>query len=47
MERDLIAFNKNKGISYNITDGGDGRLGTTFHHSEEAKNKISLHHRRC
>lgn len=27
MEKDLIAFNKAKGISYNITDGGDGALG--------------------
>ena len=27
MEKDLIAFNKAKGISYNITDGGDGCLG--------------------
>ena len=27
MEKDLIAFNKAKGISYNITDGGDGTLG--------------------
>lgn len=27
MEKDLIAFNKAKGISYNITDGGDGSLG--------------------
>lgn len=27
MEQDLIAFNKAKGISYNITDGGDGCLG--------------------
>lgn len=27
MEKDLIAFNKAKGISYNITDGGDGVLG--------------------
>ena len=27
MEKDLIAFNKTEGISYNITDGGDGALG--------------------
>lgn len=27
MENDLIAFNKAKGMSYNITDGGDGMLG--------------------
>lgn len=27
MEKDLIAFNKAKGISYNITDGGEGSLG--------------------
>lgn len=27
MEKDFIAFNKAKGISYNITDGGDGALG--------------------
>lgn len=46
MEKDLIAFNKAKGISYNITDGGDGRLGTTFNHSEESKHLISINHRR-
>lgn len=27
MEKDLIAFYKAKGISYNITDGGDGIVG--------------------
>lgn len=27
MERDLIAFNREKGISYNMTDGGDGTPG--------------------
>lgn len=27
MERDLIAFYKARGISYNITDGGDGIVG--------------------
>ena len=46
MEKDLIAFNKAKGISYNITDGGDGRLGCHFNHSEKSKQLIRLHHRR-
>lgn len=27
MEKDFIAFYKERGISYNITDGGDGALG--------------------
>lgn len=42
MEKDLIAFNKAKGISYNITDGGDGALGRKL--SQETKDKISLAH---
>lgn len=46
MEKDLIRYYKSKNISYNITDGGDGRLGTTFHHSEKSKELISINHRR-
>lgn len=46
MEKELISIYKGKGISYNITDGGDGRLGVSFKHSEESKKAISLHHRR-
>lgn len=30
----------------NLTDGGDGRLGVSFTHSEESKLLISKHHRR-
>lgn len=37
MERDLIAFNKSKGISYNITDGGEGHLGCSWTPSEKTK----------
>lgn len=37
---------KEQGKSYNITDGGDGRLGVSFTHSEESKLLISKHHRR-
>ena len=47
MEKDLIKFYKEQGKSYNITDGGDGRLGTTFTHTCESKLLISKHHRRC
>ena len=39
MEKDFIAFNKAKGISYNITDGGEGTLGRVP--SEETRSKIS------
>ncbi len=46
MEKDLIKFYKEQGKSYNITDGGDGRLGVSFTHSEESKLLISKHHRR-
>lgn len=46
LEIKLITKYKNQKISYNITDGGDGRLGTTFTHKEESKKAISLHHRR-
>ena len=42
MEKDLIAFNKAKGISYNITDGVDGALGRKL--SQETNDKISLAH---
>lgn len=37
MEKDLIAFNKAKGTSYNITDGGEGYLGGTHIPSEETR----------
>lgn len=37
MEKDLIAFNKAKGTSYNITDGGEGYLGGTHTPSEETR----------
>ena len=37
MERDLIAFNKAKGTSYNITEGGEGYLGGTHMPSEETR----------
>ena len=37
MEKDLIAFNKAKGTSYNITDGGEGYLGNTHVPSEETR----------
>ena len=46
MEIELILKYKSLGISYNITNGGDGRLGTTFTHRTESKQAISLHHRR-
>lgn len=39
MEKDLIRFNKKKGISYNISAGGDGNSKVC---SEETKKKISL-----
>lgn len=47
IEIDMIRFYKNRNLSYNVTDGGDGRLGTTFTHTQEAKDKIKLHHRKC
>ena len=40
MEKDLIAFNKAKGISYNITDGGDGTIG--IYYSDRHKEQISI-----
>ena len=40
MEKDLIAFNKAKGISYNITDGGDGVTG--IYYSARHKEQISI-----
>ena len=40
MEKDLIAFNKAKGISYNLADGGDGHLG--YKMSEERKLQQSI-----
>lgn len=40
MEKDLIAFNKAKGISYNITDGGDGVTGVYY--SERHREQISI-----
>lgn len=42
MEKDFIAFNKARGISYNITDGGQGTSGRIL--SEETKAKISKSH---
>lgn len=39
LETQLILEYKQKGISYNITDGGEGSVG--FKHSEEAKLKMS------
>lgn len=41
LEIDLIRHYKNLGISYNITDGGDGHLGCTWVPSEELKAKWS------
>ena len=38
LEAVLIAHYKRKGISYNITNGGEGISG--FHHSDEAKEKM-------
>lgn len=38
LEIDLIRHYKNIGISYNLTDGGQGWLG--HHHSDEAKEKM-------
>ena len=46
MEKELISKYKLLNLSYNITDGGDGRLGVSFNHSEESKNLISKNHRR-
>lgn len=40
LEKILIKFYKSIGISYNITDGGDGKIGCRT--SEETKHKISL-----
>lgn len=46
LEKDLIRHYKNLGLSYNITDGGDGALGagythTGWKHSEETKKNFS------
>lgn len=38
IERDLIKFYKDRGISYNITDGGDGTLGVKW--TEEIRTKM-------
>ena len=38
-EKELIKFYKNIGLSYNITDGGEGQLGN--HPSEDTKKRIS------
>lgn len=40
MEKDLIAFNKAKGESYNLADGGDGHFGYIM--SEERKLQQSI-----
>ncbi len=45
-EKELIKLYKTAGKSLNLTDGGDGCLGVSFHHSDEAKRKIREHHRR-
>lgn len=46
MEKDLIAFNKARKISYNMTNGGDGVLGchkpAGYKLSEETKLKMSI-----
>lgn len=39
IEKDLIFYYKNLGLSYNITDGGDGITGLKM--SDESKKKIS------
>lgn len=39
LEQHLIKYYKSKGLSYNITDGGEGTIGFTM--PEEAKRKIS------
>lgn len=41
-EKHYISIYKAKGLSYNLTDGGDGRLG--LKHTDEAKRKIGLAH---
>ena len=38
--KELLAFNKAKGISYNITDGGDGTIG--IYYSDRHKEQISI-----
>lgn len=38
IEEDLIYYYKQQGLSYNITNGGEGISG--FHHSDEAKEKM-------
>lgn len=43
----LISHYKKLNKSYNITMGGNGRLGVRFKHSKETVEKIKLHHRRC
>ena len=40
LEISLIRHYKNLGISYNITDGGEGTNG--FHHSVESRQKMSM-----
>ena len=40
LEKDLIRHYKSLGISYNITDGGEGCLGRKC--SEDTKAKLSL-----
>lgn len=37
IEKNLIRYYKNNGLSYNITDGGDGHLGCSWIPSEETK----------
>lgn len=38
MEKDLIGFYKNRGISYNITEGGEGALGRVP--TQEQRDKV-------
>ena len=45
MEEDLIGFYKNRGISYNITEGGEGALGrvvSKYSSAKEAANVIGV-----
>jgi group I intron endonuclease len=43
-EKTLISYYKNLGISYNITDGGEGTLGTTRVFTDEWRDKLSKAH---
>ena len=43
-EQTLIAYYKNLGISYNITDGGEGALGCKKNFTNEWRHKLSKAH---